>query len=111
MKYHITITKTALAEINKAATYISKTLDNNIAANRLLDTAEKKINHLADNPYINPLVQDSFLAANGIRFQLVEKYIAFYVIREEKKQITVIRFLHSKRNWMSLISENPVDML
>ena len=90
MTYKIVITNTALADIRSAVLYIADTLMNKSAANKLLDEVDKKIGALSDNPYINPPVRDSFLASNGIRFQLVNNYIAFYVIHEERGKFNAI---------------------
>ena len=101
--YKIVLTKTAVQDIRSAALYISYTLMNKEAANRLLDSVDEKIAALAETPYINPLVRDSFLASNGLRFQLVNNYMAFYVIHEETKTVSVIRFQHSRRDWISIL--------
>ena len=66
--YKLVFTKTALRDIRSAALYISDTLMNMEAANKLLDAVDDKIGALAETPYINPLVRDSILASNGIRF-------------------------------------------
>ena len=101
--YKLVFTKTALQDIRFAALYISDTLMNKEAANKLLDAVDDKIGALAETPYINPLVHDSILASNGIRFQLVNNYLAFYVVHEDTKTISVIRFQHSRREWTSLL--------
>ena len=101
--YKIVLTKTAVQDIRSAALYISDTLMNKEAANRLLDSVDEKIAALAETPYINPLVRDSFLASNGLRFQLVNNYMAFYVIHKETKTVSVIRFQHSRRDWISIL--------
>lgn len=104
--YKIVITKTAMQDIRAAALYISDTLMNKEAANRLLDTIDEKIGVLAETPYINPLVRDNFLASNGLRFQLVNNYMAFYIVHEDTKIVSVIRFQHSRRDWISLLKND-----
>ncbi|MGN0586126.1 MAG: type II toxin-antitoxin system RelE/ParE family toxin [Oscillospiraceae bacterium] len=106
MRYNITMTVTARTDIQSAVQYISAKLKNKPAAVRLLDETDKKIGILADDPYINPLVRDSFLAANGVRLQMVGKYTAFYIINEETKTVSVIRFQHSRRNWSDLLKND-----
>lgn len=101
--YKIVFTNAAMDDIRSAALYISHTLKNRGAANRLLDDAEEKIGALSQMPYINPLVRDSFLASNGIRFQLVGSYMAFYVVHEDRKTVSVLRFQHSRRDWISIL--------
>lgn len=103
MIYKVIVTKSALEDIRSAVRYISDTLMNKKAANNLLDELDEKIGLLSEQPYINPLVRDSFLASNGFRFQSVNNYLAFYIIHEETKTVSVIRFQHSRRDWISLL--------
>lgn len=105
--YKINITDTASSDLRQSALYIAINLNNKIAAENLLDAADKEISSLADFPYRNKLVEDDFLASIGIRIQIVQNYFVFYVIREETKTISILRFLHSRRDWMSILkSEN-----
>lgn len=103
MIYKVIVTKSALEDIRSAVRYISDTLMNKEAANNLLDELDGKIGLLSEQPYINPLVRDSFLASNGFRIQSVNNYLAFYNIHEETKTVSVIRFQHSRRDWISLL--------
>ncbi|MBD5138761.1 MAG: type II toxin-antitoxin system RelE/ParE family toxin [Ruminococcus sp.] len=104
--YEINITETARADLHNAVLYIANTLNNKAAAIRLLDTAEKEISSLADFPERNPLVRDDLLAANGIRVQNVKKYLAFYAVRNETNSVTVLRIIHSRRDWISILKED-----
>lgn len=104
--YQINITEAAHADLQNAALYIAVTLNNKSAANRLLDLTNEKISILSHSPYINALVKDSFLASNGIRMQIVNNYLAFYIIREESQSISVIRFLYSRRDWISILKND-----
>lgn len=106
MTYTINLTKTALADIRAAVHYIMDNLFNEQAANKLLDDIDEELSLLSEMPFINPLVSDSFLAANGIRIQMVNKYMAFYVVHEEEKTVSVIRFQHSRRDWITLLKRD-----
>ncbi len=101
--YKLVFADVALQDIRTAALYISETLMNKEAANKLLDAVDEKVGALAETPYINPLVRDSILAANGFRFQLVNNYMAFYIIHEDTKTVSIIRFQHSRRDWISFL--------
>ena len=103
MNYHIHITQTAERDMINAADYIEFTLKNPEAADHLLDTAEKKILALSQFPQKFPLVDDRVLSSWGIRFTIVNNYLAFYRISEVEKQITVVRFLYAKSNWASIL--------
>lgn len=106
MRYNVKMTGTALADIQNAVGYISATLLNRPAAVRLLDEIEKKAELLSCDPYIYPLVRDDFLAANGVRTQPIGKYLAFYIVNEDTKTVSVIRFQHSRRNWSALLKND-----
>ena len=45
------------------------------------------------------------LANLGLRFLVVHNYIIFYIVREDKKEVTIERFLHSRRDWIHIIGE------
>ena len=101
--YQVQITKRAEQDLQEALDYISSTLHNPAAALHLLDETEKQLQSLSDYPERNPLVRDAILAANGIRIQLIENYIAFYFIQEQTHTVSIVRFLHSKRNWTAIL--------
>ena len=107
--YKVKLSKAAKSDLKNAAFYIAYDLKNEAAANRLLDETDKQLSALCDMPECNPLVRDSFLASKGVRIKIIGKYLAFYVIREESKSITVLRFLHSRRNWISILTDEITD--
>ena len=101
--YQVQITKRAERDLQEALYYIREILHNPSAALHLLDETDQQLHSLSDFPDRNPLVRDTFLAANGIRIQSVENYIAVYMIHEQSKTVTILRFLYGKRDWMSLL--------
>ena len=105
MSYIIHITATAERDILRAADYIEFTLKNPTAAEHLLDAATEQINSLADMPEKLRLVDDPVLASWEIHFIIVNNYLAFYTIDEEKQMVIVIRFLHQKSNWNSILRQ------
>ena len=105
MSYNIHITATAERDILRAADYIEFTLKNPTAAVHLLDVATEQINSLADMPEKFRLVDDSVLASWGIRFIIVNNYLAFYTIDKEKQMVIVVRFLYRKSNWNSILRQ------
>ena len=101
MSYHLHITSIAERDISQAADYIEFVLKNPKAADNLLDETDQKINALLPFPLEHPVVEDKLLAAWGIRFIQIKNYLAFYVVGEN--QVTVIRFLYTKSNWISIL--------
>ena len=82
MSYQVHITSTAEHDIMRAADYIEFTLKNPDAADNLLDAATEQIDSLADLPQKIRLVDDPVLASWGIRFVIINNYLAFYTIDE-----------------------------
>ena len=105
MSYGIHITAAAERDIIRAADYIEFSLKNPSAADRLLDKTTEQINALADMPQKFRSVDDPVLAGWGIRFVIVNNYLAFYTIDEEKKIVIVVRFLLQKSNWNVILHQ------
>ena len=105
MSYIIHITATAERDIIRAADYIEFSLKNPTAAEHLLDVATEQINSLTDLPEKFRLVEDPVLASWGIRFIIVNNYLAFYTIDKERQMVIVVRFLYQKSNWNSILRQ------
>ena len=101
MSYQLHITNVAARDISQAADYIEFVLKNPKAADDLLEETDQKINALLPFPQEHPIVEDKLLAAWGIRFTQIKNYLAFYVV--EENQVTVIRFLYAKSDWISIL--------
>lgn len=89
----------------EAADYIEFTLLNPDAADALLDKAEAEMNALSEFPKRNQLVDDAILSSCGIRFTVINNYLAFYVISESDATVHIIRFLYTKRNWIHILKQ------
>ncbi len=98
MSYQVHITSTAEHDIMRAADYIEFTLKNP-------DAATEQIGSLADLPQKFRLVDDPVLASWGIRFVIINNYLAFYTIDEEKQTVIIVRFLYQKSNWTSILRQ------
>ena len=105
MSYQIHITPTAEHDIVRAADYIEFTLKNPEAADNLLDVVTEQIEALADFPQKFRLIDDPVLTSWGIRFVIINNYLAFYMIDEEKQVVIVVRFLYQKSNWTSILRQ------
>ena len=105
MSYHLHITSTAEHDIMRAVDYIEFVLKNPQAADNLLDVVTKQIETLSDFPQKFRIVDDPVLASWEIRFVIINNYLAFYTINEEKQTVIVVRFLYKKRNWYSILRQ------
>ncbi len=104
-KYNIYITATAERDIINASDHIEYVLKNSKAADDLLDETELKINSLSEFPKKFRLVDDPVLASWGVRFVVVNGYLAFYIINEDTKLVTIVRFLFQKSNWSKILRQ------
>ena len=106
MIYKVDYSESAEKDLQSAAAYITDNLGNKIAAANLLDAADKVVLSLSDFPERNPLVRDELLAANGFRMQRINNYLAFYVIDSETKTVSILRIIHSRRDWASIMKND-----
>ena len=105
MSYIIHITQTAERDIIRAADHIEFNLKNPSASDHLLDVATEQINSLSVMPQKFRLVDDPVLSSWRIRFVVVNNYLAFYTIDEEKQMVIVVRFLFQKSNWNAILRQ------
>lgn len=105
MNYDIHITNAARRDLLNAVDYIEFVLKNPKAADELLDEAEKRINSLADFPEKFRLVDDTVLSSWGIRFIMVDNYLAFYIIDDKKNMVIIVRFLYQKSDWNAILHQ------
>ena len=47
---------------------------------------------MENTPNIFPFVPDKYLAQKKLKFAMIQNYLMFYTIDEDKKIVTVIRF-------------------
>ncbi len=97
------ITESAKKDIREALSYISNVLFNKKAASELADMIEEEISMLAQFPLSGTPVPDQFLADYGFRFLLIKNYKAYYIAN--KRTVTIIRFLHSSRDYENILKE------
>ena len=110
MTYSIHITAKAERDMIEAADYIEYTLLNPKAADDLLDLADEEINSLSSMPQKYQLVDDPVLSAWGIRLLVINNYLAFYTVDESAGIIHIVRFLYGKRNWISILRNEPIAL-
>lgn len=106
MHYDLHITAAAERDLLRAADHIEYILKDPQAANDLLDKVEKQIRSLSVFPEKFRLVEDPVLASWGIRFIIVNGYLAFYTISEEQHLVIIIRFLFQKSSWNAILCQN-----
>ncbi|GAB3055369.1 type II toxin-antitoxin system RelE/ParE family toxin [Virgibacillus ainsalahensis] len=102
-KYTIKITPKALEDLDEIYSYISKELYNEGAADNLMEKIETSIMRLMDFPFSSSFVMDEILKDKGYRKLIVENYIAFYIVSEERKQVVVMRVLYGGQKYQDFM--------
>ena len=101
--YKLEYLPTALKDMIDIIRYISVELKNPDAANRLavelVDTAESVLTF----PYATPAYQPIRPLKREYRKILVQNYLMFYWVDEEKKLVTVARVVYAKRDYGRLL--------
>ena len=90
-------------DISSSIKYIKNMLEAPMASQRLYDELEETYLKLEENPYRRPLVQNKFLAMKGYRSINVKNYKLFYIIIEEDNTVLLVRFMHSRMDWVNVL--------
>lgn len=102
-KYVIKMTPKAFEDLDEIYSYISTDLYNQGAADNLMEMIETSIMRLMDFPFSCSFVTDEILKDKGYRKLIVQNYIAFYRVRDEEKQVVVMRVLYGGQKYQDLI--------
>ena len=100
-KFYVHIAETAEHDIDETLGCLIAIKHNPTAALNLLEEIEKKKKTISDFPLKYQTVDDPLLEFLGIRCMPVKNYFAFYIV--DGNNIYIIRFLHQKQNWKSIL--------
>lgn len=98
MAYKLVISQSFADDLDDVLSYISDSLYNPTAANRLLGKVEKVITYIRDNPFLYPLYHDEELAERGYHYAVISNYLLFYTINETEETVKIARFLYGRQN-------------
>lgn len=105
ISYDIHITNAAQRDLLNATDHIEFILKEPKAADDLLDEAEKQVNSLTDFPEKFRPVDDPVPSSWGIRFVIMNNFLVFYIIDDEKTMVIIVRFLYQKSNWNAILHQ------
>ena len=104
MFYNLEYLPVARRDILEIAKYISRKLENPMAAERLVTAMIEKGERLREMPYLNPVYTPIRPLRYEYRKVKVKNYLMFYHVDEQEKNITVARVIYAKRDY-----ENELD--
>jgi len=99
-KYDINYLPSAEKDLNDIMSYIQS--DNPKVALNLLNDIDKNISQLETFPFKGKKPDDDYLQSKGYRMLIVNSYIIFYIVFENKKEIEIRRIIHGKRKYKFL---------
>ena len=102
----INISDDACFDIDEIFSYVSQ--ENKKAAKELRKRIYDGIKGLQEFPFKHPAVleEDAPGAERGYRYMVIQPYIVFYRVLDDR--IVIVRVLHSKQNWLRLISGTEI---
>ena len=83
--------------------YISYELKNPDAAEHLAEKFVEAAESVLDFPYALPVYQPMASLKHEYRKILVQNFLMFYWIEEEKKLVTIARVIYAKRDFLRLL--------
>jgi toxin ParE1/3/4 len=101
--YALVITEAAEADLDGIADYFSYELKEPIAALHQLARIEEAMTTLEELPERHGIVQDKYLESKGIRKLLMDNYLIFYTVNKSINTINIVRVLHGRRDWESIL--------
>ena len=101
--YNIEYLPSAKEDMVEIVRYISHDLQNPMAADKLAVEMVKAADGLSDFPYRNRAYMPIKSLKREYRKLLVQNYILFYYVEEEKKLVTIARVIYGRRNYGKLI--------
>ena len=100
-KFQINYLPSAKKDLENIINYIQK--DDPDAALNLLNKIDKSISQLKTYPLKGKIPEDDHLQSKGYRMLVVENYIVFYIVFENKKEVEIRRIIHGKRKYTFLL--------
>lgn len=102
-EYKVIIELPAQRDLQSLLRYIRDTLKEPVIAKQIYTSIKEQILMLNQMPLRHSVVQEQPYAAMGVRKLLVENYIAFYIIDEEKYEVHILRILYNRREWQDIL--------
>lgn len=101
--YTIKMTPKAAEDLDNIYRYISEELIATSSAANILEGIEKEIMGLREFPFSCNYVADEYLRNKGYRKLIVNNYIVFYLIEEEKDHVIIMRVPYGKQKYENLL--------
>lgn len=103
MNDRVIMTKTAATDLQEIAFSIAERTGERETAKVFTEAVRKRCRTLSDFPDRGSFPDDYLLRSAGYRFLAEGKYLIFYCVEEEKKNVYVTGIIHSGRDYKHLL--------
>ena len=101
--YRYAVADAAKQDMKRIAAYIANELYAPDSAVRLMEKLRDAFRHVCAYPQSLPLVNDDLFHALGYRKIIVDNYIAFVLIDEDKEIVNVVRVLYYAQDYKAIL--------
>ena len=102
-EYKVMISEAADADLGEIADYIAVNLQEPAIALKQIGRIKDAMMSLRTMPERHGVVLDKYLASRGIRLLPVDNYLVFYIVNKATEAISIVRVLHGRREWETLL--------
>lgn len=104
-KYEVKITPQASAQMLEIFSYISGTLKEPVAAERLLNELQKSILSLDTMPKRVALAEEEPWRGYGVHKMPVKNFLVYFWINDELKEVHIIAVIYGKRDQLEQLGK------
>ena len=103
--YKVKITEQASSQMLEIFSYISDTLKEPVAAERLLDELQKSIFSLDTMPKRVALTDEEPWHSYGIHKMPVKNFLVYFWVNDEQKEVHITAVIYGKRNQLEQLKQ------
>ena len=108
MTYNVRLTQNAKLDLNDIFVYLCELTKDPQIALKFNRDLKNCISELAEMPRIHPIINCDPFAFVGLRIKHIGNYNIFYRIIESEKSIHIIRILHQRREWKTILKNEII---
>ncbi len=101
--YDVRLIPLAEKDLQNIYDYIANTLGNVSAANKLVNDFVTVFKTMAIMPYSYPKINNGYVKDKELRKAVVNNYIAFYKVDDDKRVVYVVRIIYGMSNYQSML--------
>ena len=102
-EYSLIISKKAYADLYDIYSHIARDLNEPMTAANYHKAIVDALTTLCSFPMRHKLIDDEPYHTQGVRMLRIKSFTAFYIVDDDKKSVSVIRVIYSRRDWQNIL--------